>query len=350
MLINHIDYDNFGNILSQTNAAAGDRFTFTGREFDAETGLYYYRARYYDPILGRFLSQDPLGLAAGDANFYRYVGNSPLNATDPFGLAESSESAWTFRTVSLPIIPFWPNCFTVTLSVQALGSFAAEVLAEPLVGPRSLDEFGRDLGIDVLVDVIASATVCALFPAAGLTSASFGTVAVSLRLAANHAGVGANVAIVRMIGKNFFAFAQGHVEDGGTGSPQEAGPSTAPSGAGWFDDVARAATSNPDSDTLVLGHFATEGSSYQKVAAHHRATYFKVDDWNAVTKGLSQDEIWRINETFLDQQIKQGKKILFSHDPLKAIPNSFFEREVEYLGELGYSFRQKNQWTWEAVR
>ncbi|MFN7768587.1 MAG: polymorphic toxin-type HINT domain-containing protein, partial [Planctomycetaceae bacterium] len=128
-------------------------------------------------------------------------------------------------------------------------------------------------------------------------------------------------------------------------------PRNAPNrGANWFDDVAKAATRNAESDTLVLGHFAREGSSYQKVAAHYRATYFKVDDWKTVTKGLSQDEIWRINETFLDQQIRQGKKILFSHDPLKARPNSFFEREVEYLRELGYQFRQKNQWTWEAVR
>ena len=120
--------------------------------------------------------------------------------------------------------------------------------------------------------------------------------------------------------------------------------------AEWFNDVARNATRNPDSDKLVLGHFSRDSVSYQKVAAHYDATYFKVDDWNTVTKGLSQDEIWRINESFLDQQVIQGKQILFSHDPLNARPASFFEREVNYLRELGYEFRQKNQWTWEAVR
>jgi RHS repeat-associated protein len=121
-------------------------------------------------------------------------------------------------------------------------------------------------------------------------------------------------------------------------------------GADWFEDVAKNATRNPDSDQLVLGHFAREGTSYQKVAAHYKATYFKVDDWNTVTKGLSQDEIWKINETFLTQQLKQGKQVLFSHDPLKARPGSFFEREVNFMQELGYGFKQKNQWTWEAVR
>jgi RHS repeat-associated protein len=84
--VNTITYDSFGNIVGQTNAAAGDRFTYTGREYDAELDLYYYRARYYDPQLGRFVSQDPLSFAAGDANLYRYVGNSPTIYTDPSGL------------------------------------------------------------------------------------------------------------------------------------------------------------------------------------------------------------------------------------------------------------------------
>jgi hypothetical protein len=121
-------------------------------------------------------------------------------------------------------------------------------------------------------------------------------------------------------------------------------------GVGWFDDVALNATRNADSNKLVLGHFAREGTSYQKVASHYKATYFKVDDWSAVTKGLSQDEIWRINETFLTQQVRQGKQILFSHDPRTAMAGSFFEREVNFLRDLGYNFRQKNQWTWEAFR
>jgi RHS repeat-associated protein len=63
----------------------GNIFGFTGREFDSESHLYYYRARYYDPALGRFLSADPIGFAAGDSNFYRYVSNNPLKYKDPSG-------------------------------------------------------------------------------------------------------------------------------------------------------------------------------------------------------------------------------------------------------------------------
>lgn len=63
----------------------------TGREWDKETGLYYYRARYYDPMEGRFLSKDPESFAGGDANLYGYVLNNPINYTDSTGLAVPGE-------------------------------------------------------------------------------------------------------------------------------------------------------------------------------------------------------------------------------------------------------------------
>jgi len=87
-VIDHLAYDAFGNVLAESNPAAGDRFRFTGREFDAATGQYYYRARYYDGTIGRFTSEDPLGLSAGDVNLYRYAGNGPVAALDPLGLSE----------------------------------------------------------------------------------------------------------------------------------------------------------------------------------------------------------------------------------------------------------------------
>ena len=56
-------------------------------KYDEETGLYFYRARYYDPKLGRFLNVDPIGFDGGDTNLYAYVGNNPINYSDPEGLA-----------------------------------------------------------------------------------------------------------------------------------------------------------------------------------------------------------------------------------------------------------------------
>ena len=84
-VMNHYIYDSFGNVIAQTDNTVENRRLFTGREFDVETGLYYYRARYYYSPTGRFLGLDPIGFEAGDSNLYRYVGNSPLNGTDPTG-------------------------------------------------------------------------------------------------------------------------------------------------------------------------------------------------------------------------------------------------------------------------
>jgi len=77
-------YDSFGNLTASTGSLT-NRYRYTGREFDAETGLYYYRARYYDPSGGRFLSEDPVQFGGG-INFYAYVANSPINFSDLSGL------------------------------------------------------------------------------------------------------------------------------------------------------------------------------------------------------------------------------------------------------------------------
>jgi RHS repeat-associated protein len=82
---NHIVYDAFGGVTSQTNASVVFRYGYTARELDAESGLQYNRARYLDSFNGRFISEDPISFAGGDANLYRYVGNSATNAIDPTG-------------------------------------------------------------------------------------------------------------------------------------------------------------------------------------------------------------------------------------------------------------------------
>jgi RHS repeat-associated protein len=80
----HTGYDAFGAKVSESGAGA-DRWGFTGREHDTDTGLRYHRARYVDLVLGRWMSNDPIGFDAGDVNLYRYVRNSPTAFTDPLG-------------------------------------------------------------------------------------------------------------------------------------------------------------------------------------------------------------------------------------------------------------------------
>jgi RHS repeat-associated protein len=83
---NRYEYDAFGNVTSTLSGATDNsRYRYTGREWESEIDLSYYRARYYSPENGKFISQDPIGFGGGDGNLYRYVSNSPANAVDPYG-------------------------------------------------------------------------------------------------------------------------------------------------------------------------------------------------------------------------------------------------------------------------
>jgi RHS repeat-associated protein len=85
-------YSVFGEVLAQSADSIENPFTYTARESDIETGLMYYRARFFNPQIGRFISEDPIGLNAGDYNLYRYVSNNSINMKDPIGWEQCSIS------------------------------------------------------------------------------------------------------------------------------------------------------------------------------------------------------------------------------------------------------------------
>jgi len=90
-VVNHLVYDAFGRVTSETSPAVDSLFLFTARPFDQDTQLQNNLNRWYDASVGRWLSEDPIGFAAGDGNLYRYVRNNPATELDPSGLVECNK-------------------------------------------------------------------------------------------------------------------------------------------------------------------------------------------------------------------------------------------------------------------
>ncbi len=96
--VNDYEYDSYGRVVAEVEALVNP-YRYTGREWDGESGLYFYRARTFDPATGRFLQEDPIHFGGGDLNLYRYVGGNPLNRTDPNG-----QTALPLPPPAIPII------------------------------------------------------------------------------------------------------------------------------------------------------------------------------------------------------------------------------------------------------
>jgi RHS repeat-associated protein len=138
-VVEHDAYDAYGS-LTTLPSAIGNAYLFTGRQLDAETGLYFYRARHYDSVKGRFLQRDPIGIWGDPANLgngYAYVGNNPINRTDPYGTFFWCHTCWCQWLdfgfdCALPIIAagvsgvaFGPGAGVAVLAVLAITGSAS---------------------------------------------------------------------------------------------------------------------------------------------------------------------------------------------------------------------------------
>jgi RHS repeat-associated protein len=146
-----LSYESYGKLISVsgTKPTAVGRFAFTAREWDVEIDIYFHRARYYDPELGRFTGEDPLGFGAGDANLYRYVGNIPVHRTDPTGKNTAPEYVVLFATLGVGVA----QGFAGFSAAGAIGAACA----------------GADLGVSLAVGAGAGIT------SLGVAGGSIGT-------------------------------------------------------------------------------------------------------------------------------------------------------------------------------
>jgi RHS repeat-associated protein len=165
-VLNHFVYDSFGN-RTQTSGVEF-RYGYTGRELDGETGLYYYRARYYAPTTGRFISEDPMGFGAGDTNLYRYVNNSPTNYTDPTGMIGQIAGGAIFGGIAGGLYALANDLETGKFGWNTFGNVATGAAVGALTGAIVATGVG-------LVAGLATDALAAGFTAVWGTNAAVGT-------------------------------------------------------------------------------------------------------------------------------------------------------------------------------
>jgi RHS repeat-associated protein len=129
-----VSYDSFGVPSTQIPT----RFLYTGREYDYDTELYYYRARWYDPRARRFISEDPIGLNGG-INLYAYVNNTPIILTDPSGLCPNYP-IFCHSDVNKEIATLYGKAKNHNFHISA-GSYETEVGFLPHLIPGSNDKY-----------------------------------------------------------------------------------------------------------------------------------------------------------------------------------------------------------------
>jgi RHS repeat-associated protein len=143
-------YDASGNPLSAS--AVGNRYCWQGREYSWNTGLYHFRARWYDPVTGRWLSNDPIGISGG-LNQYVFCANNPVNFRDPSGLCPENSnypSYWDryFQHVNAYVVNPGPAAWAVVGGVWPKSWSIATGGRPPLLGSNNpLTSVPRSLGM-----------------------------------------------------------------------------------------------------------------------------------------------------------------------------------------------------------
>ncbi len=171
-IVQRYDYESFGKIRSVKDAIGNDiassplvktSFTFTGREWDEESGLYYYRARYYDPNIGRFIQRDPhpgvIGQPVTHNSKFIYGNNSPTNFVDPSG-----QLAWF---IAIPLMSALAGAISGGIFAAIQGGDILAAIGSGAIG-------GLVTGTGAVVGIWAAGGVAAIGTTAGMLGGALG--------------------------------------------------------------------------------------------------------------------------------------------------------------------------------
>ncbi|MCI0359338.1 MAG: hypothetical protein L0211_12740 [Planctomycetaceae bacterium] len=143
---NHRRFDSYGNLLSETAPATDLLFAFTGRAFDESTSLQNNLNRWYDSIVGRWMSEDPTGFRGGDVALERYVTNDPLSHLDPTG--EIRSACIRQQVMACGMLGVFNGdfglCVTECSASLAIRELCSPIVTIPLIPPFVFDECMSD--------------------------------------------------------------------------------------------------------------------------------------------------------------------------------------------------------------
>lgn len=161
-LIGWTDFDTFGISLGSPIESIGHG----GRRYVPELGLYENRLRFYDPIIGRFIQEDPLGIAGGDVNPYRFAFNNPLLYTDASGQLAAVEYASLASALTRPgvfckfakcVADLWSGVTTAVLTLETTGEPPNATCPVTLVGLPCNADFPNGCGFGEANKVLGAA-------------------------------------------------------------------------------------------------------------------------------------------------------------------------------------------------
>jgi RHS repeat-associated protein len=161
-LANSYAYSPYGQSSTVGPDATSNPIQYTSREND-QTGLLFYRARYYDPVMKRFISSDPIGLAGG-MNMFAYVGGDPVSYTDPTGLWATGWP-WLDRMLT----PYDRNHCATAECAAGFGVTAPASSAMPTEGLTCTARIGAGLGVTASYSTVRGLTYLGVGPQAGLS-------------------------------------------------------------------------------------------------------------------------------------------------------------------------------------
>jgi RHS repeat-associated protein len=324
-----------------TESAISNTVLFHGRNYEPETGLYYFRARYYHPKLGRFLQTDPMGYE-DSMNLYQAFNNNAINFTDPFGEKTDINSFPEY-------VPFQKKRYKVSFKeVEYIVDFLEKDWKKTKIQVGSwfedptnfveysaywLEDYGKHvpgLGAGIKMGTAAHGTT--------VTGERINVVERSNRLlwggfefAFLWAGAATEPKPVTVRNKTSSGTNPNQPKQTSSEPTPSKGngvyPEETPEGIIWRNGETGAVTSPPSQGKTVVGH----NPKYADKAEEIGANYFKITQ--KMEDSMTQKEIWALDELFVKEAVKRGDEIIFANKLINI--RSFFTRELHLFRRLG---------------